>query len=352
MKKFSDYIFTIIFFNSTLFFPSVLQAVVVSGLYEAEIAVSEQTEISRKKNIAAALRVVLAKLTGDRYVPFRNEVTALLLNAEQYVQQFEYRTNAEKGGSKLYIWVKFNSASLDKVLHEATIQKWGRERPSTLVWLAVSDNTGRRLPSSGDVTAYNVANYVETMEVQAKNRGIVLVHPLLDLEDTNQLHFSDIWGGFQKPILTASRRYNADTVLTGRLENISLKSWQARWTAYIDKHVFTWVTKGALAEIVIFEGLDGLADILAEQYGHVGTYTQSGEIEIIVNNITNYNQYLKVLNYLESLNSVTKVEVKEVNQDNVIYFLTMEADVSAISKTVNLGQILKQISESSYRLVQ
>lgn len=297
--------------------------------------------------MAAALRVVLIKLTGDRYVPFRNGVTELLFNADQYVQQFEYRTKEKAGGQQLYLWARFNSASLNKVLREAAIPEWGRERPSTLVWLAVSDASGRRLSGLSDDSGY-----VEKMEVQAKNRGIVLVHPLLDLEDTSQLQVSDIWGRFQDPVMDASRRYNANVILTGRLEAISPELWEAHWVAYIDERAFAWVTQANLAETVIVEGVDGLADTLAERYGQAGTYTQSGELEILVNDITDYNQYAKVLNYLESLNSVTKVEVKEVTEDSVIYLLTTQADTSVISRAVDLGQTLQQISTSSYRLVQ
>jgi hypothetical protein len=270
-----------------------------------------------------------------------------LFDADRYVQQFEYRTKEIKGSKQLYLWARFNSTSLDKVLREAAIPAWGRERPSTLAWLAVSDAIGRRLSGLNDVSGY-----VEKMEVQAKNRGIILVHPLLDLEDTNQLQVSDIWGSFEEPLLAASRRYNANVVLTGRLEAILPELWEAHWVAYIDEHAFTWVTQGNLAETVLVEGIDGLADTLAERYGQAGTYSRSGEIEILVNDITGYNQYSKVLNYLESLNSVTKVEVKEVTQDSVIYLLTTQADASVISRAVDLGQTLQQISTSSYRLVQ
>lgn len=297
--------------------------------------------------MAAVLRVVLIKLTGDRQVPSRNGVTELLLNADQYAQQFEYKIKEQDETQQLYLWARFNMSSLNKVLREAAIPEWGSERPSTLVWLAVSDVRGRRLSGLSDISGY-----VEKMEMRARNRGIVLVHPLLDLEDSNQLQVSDIWGSFQGPVLAASSRYNANVVLTGRLEAISSELWEAHWVAYIDEHAFTWVTQGNMAETVLDEGIDGLADTLAERYGQAGTYTQSGEIEIRVNDIADYNQYSKVLNYLESLNSVTKVEVKEVGQDSVIYLLTTQADASVISRAVDLGQTLEQISTSSYRLVQ
>jgi len=347
MKVFLSSFLTILLFHALFFSPSMVQAVVVTGLYEAEVPVSDQSASSRKKNMAAVLRVVLIKVTGDRQVPSRNGVTELLLNADQYVQQFEYRTREEAGKQQLTLWARFNTSSLDKVLREAAIPEWGRERPSTLVWLAVGDARGRRLTGLSDILGF-----VEKMEARANNRGITLVHPLLDLQDTNQLQASDIWGGFQEPVLAASGRYRADVILTCRIESVLPELWEAHWIAYINDRVFTWITQGMLPETVLDEGVDGLADILAERYGQAGTYAQSDEIEILVNDITDYNQYSKVLNYLESLNSISNVEVKEVNMDSVVYLLTTQADVSVISKAVDLGHTLEQISAMSYRLVQ
>jgi len=347
MKVFLTGFLTILLFYALSFSPSMVQAVVVTGLYEAEVPVSDQSASSRKKNMAAVLRVVLIKLTGDRQVPSRNGVTELLLSADQYVQQFEYRTRKEAGIQQHTLWARFNTSSLDKVLREAAIPEWGRERPSTLVWLAVGDAHGRRLTGLGDILGY-----VEKMETRAKNRGIVLVHPLLDLQDTNQLQASDIWGGFEEPVLAVSRRYHADVILTGRIESVLPELWKAHWIAYIDDQAYTWVTQGTASKTVLDEGIDGLADALSERYGQAGTYTRSDEIEILVNDITGYNQYSKVLNYLESLNSVTNVEVKEVNPGSVVYLLTTQADNSVISKAVDLGHTLEQISAMSYRLVK
>ncbi len=347
MKRILGNILTVVVFNITFSFPTIVQAVVVPGLYEAEVPVSDKSANSRKKNMAAVLRAVLIKLTGDLHVPSRNQVTKLLFSAEQYAQQFEYRTKKNDGMQQLYFWARFNETSLDKVLREAAIPAWGSERPSTLVWLAVDDAIGRRLSGLSDSSGY-----ANKMEIHAKNRGIVLVHPLLDFEDTNQLQVSDIWGNSRDTVLAASNRYNADAVLTGRLESVLPELWEAYWVAYINEHVFTWVTQGNLAETVLDEGINALAGTLAEEYGQAGTYTQSGEIEILVNDITDYNQYSKVLNYLESLNSVTNVEVREVDEDSVIYLLTTQADASVISRAVGLGETLEQINTSSYRLAQ
>lgn len=347
MKKSLGSLITTILYCVIPLFPSTVQAVVVTGLYEAEIPVLDQSASRRNKNMAAVLRVVLVKVTGDSQVPSHSSVAELLLNADQYVQQFEYRMQEEADKQQLFLWAQFNKSSLDKILRDAAIPEWGRERPSTLVWLVIDDTNGRRLSGLDDILGY-----AERMELRSKTRGIVLVHPLLDLEDTGKLNASDIWGGFQEPVRVASERYQADTVLTGRLESISSELWEANWIAYVDDQALTWSTQDVIPENVLDEGIDHFADVLAERYGQAGSYIQSSEIEIVVNNITDYNQYSKVLNYLESLNSVINVDVKEVNLGSVNYLLTTQADIFVISKAVGLGQTLEQISDTSYRLLQ
>jgi len=104
MKKLPGSIIAVVLISAIFSYPTIVQAVVVSGLYEAEVPVSDKSANSRKKNMAAVLRVVLIKLTGDRQVPSRNGVTELLLGAEQYVQQFEYRIKEEHDTQQLYLW--------------------------------------------------------------------------------------------------------------------------------------------------------------------------------------------------------------------------------------------------------
>ncbi len=338
----------ILLFSITLFYPHIAEAVIVSGLYETEVPVSDQSVSSMKKNMAAALSAVLIKLTGDRWISSRHGVVELLSDADQYVQQFEYRTKETKKDARQFtLWARFNSTSLDNVLRDAAIPVWGRERPSTLIWLAVDDTIGRRLIGLGDVSGY-----AERMDLRAKNRGIQLTHPLLDLDDTHQLRVSDVWGDFREPVLAASRRYHTDVVLAGRLEAIAPESWQAHWSVYIGGQTISWVTRRNSAGAALDEGVAGLADALAKRFGQVGRHTQTGEIEILVHEITDYQQYSRVLNYLESLNAVSDVQVSAVNHSSVAYVLTVQADATVIARSVGLGQTLELISTNNYRLLQ
>ena len=137
-------------------------------------------------------------------------------------------------------------------------------------------------------------------------------------------------------MLGACGRERGGVIRNGRIESVLPEWCEAHWIGYIDDQAYNWITQGTASETVLDEGIDGLADVLAERYGQAGTYTRSDEIEILVNDITDYNQYSKVLNYLESLNSVTNVEVKEVKLGSVVYLLRTRSDTFVISKSVDL----------------
>lgn len=335
-----------VFYGSLFFHFPAAQAVVVDGLYEAEVPMPEQSANSRITGITDALRIVLVKLTGDSGVVSRYGMANLFFDAEQHVQQFEYRSRDSAGQPQSILWVKFNRSSLDDALRLAGVPKWGRERPLTLVWLVAEYPAGRRFVASDDVLAY-----VEKLNQHARTRGIVLTHPLLDLEDTRNLHVSDVWGSFYEAVFAASARYVSDVVLTGRIGPAAQGLLEARWTVYIGRQVFTLTAQG-MADAILMEGIDGLADILAQHYGQAGLLIHADKVEIIVDEISDYDQYAKVLSYFSSLNSVVKVEVEELNPYRVVYLLSTDADASVVLRTIDLGQVIQKTGDGRYRLAQ
>ena len=98
--------------------PVCTNAVKVSGLYEVEVPVVDQTKENRKLAIDTALRWVLVKLTGDRNTPGRFALRPILRRAENYVQQYRYKedeaitTDSNGEATKpLLLWVRCFSCS-------------------------------------------------------------------------------------------------------------------------------------------------------------------------------------------------------------------------------------------------
>jgi len=336
--------------------PSYVSAVKVPGLYEVEVPVADQSDESRKSAIQTSLRLVLVKLTGDRYAPGRTALSPLLNHAENYVQQYRYTKSTinttdsvNSAPPELQLWVRFDKETLDKALRNLSVPVWGKERPSTLLWLAADGDAGRQLISLG-----SESSYIEVIDKRARLRGISIIFPLLDLEDTSNIRPSDIWGGFREPILASSSRYHADSILTGNIRSLVPGIWEGKWTAYLEGQVLTWVTEGDLPDVVLDEGIDGVADILASQYARTGIYAELAGVKVAVVDIFNVDQYARALKYLSSLNSVTEVMVEIVEIGKVSFMLTAHGGELAVTQAIELGQVLEHISgdeETSYRLL-
>ncbi|MCI0591494.1 MAG: DUF2066 domain-containing protein [Gammaproteobacteria bacterium] len=344
-------------FLIALIFPQISLGAQVFGLYEAEVPAVDQTAVTRKQALATALRVVLVKITGDRNVASRSALVPLLEDAQHYVQQYRYRTESPATGNGtasntegLTLWVRFDAGALDRRLRELGVSIWDQERPSTLVWLVIEDTKGRRLIGTDEPS-----EYAPVLTERAGVRGIPVLVPLMDLEDSGSIKSTDVWGDFAEPILKASERYHPDAVLAGRIAPVSPGFWEGRWTLYVDGQSVNWVSQGDLPAFVLDEGIDTLADNLATRFARTGVYTETAGVEVVVTDIFNVDEYARVLRYLQSLKAVTDVQVRRVDPGKVTFLVVARGGADAIAQAVSLGDTLELIArgaEPSYRLLR
>ncbi len=332
-----------------------VHAIKVSGLYQATAPVSDESASKRKPAIKLALIQVLIKLTGDRNIAKSSGINTLTERPERFVQQFRYQQAANQDESQSQfqdssqqLWVQFDETALNDVLRSYGFNIWGKERPSILVWLAHEGDIARSL-----VSFEESPEYLTMLEQRALARGVSLLFPLLDLEDTSRISVSDVWGGFKEPVLEASNRYQSDVVLTGKLIQILPTLWESQWSVYIDGQEMRWTSQAELVEIVLEEGVDELVDRLATQYANTGS-ARAEVIELLVSDINDLDEYARALSYLESLQSVTAVHVKRVSADAVMFEVISHGGLTAINQTISLGKTLELVSNSeqlNYRLL-
>ncbi len=326
-------------------------AIQVSGLYQATVAVADESAAKRNPAIKQALIQVLVKLTGDRNIRSSSDIAPLLDRPERFVQQYRYRQvddQEEQDVQSTELLVQFDEKALNEGLRSYGLTVWGKERPSVLVWLAQEQNETRRL-----VSFENSPEYLNMLDEGAAARGLSLLFPLLDLEDSSQISISDVWGGFKEPILDASSRYQADVILTAKIIKVLPNLWESKWTAYINNQTVSWTSQGELAEIVLKEGVDELADRIASQYANTGS-SVSEVIEFLVTDVDNLDKYARVLAYLESVQSISSVQVRRVSRNNVMFTLINRGGLAAIEQSIALGKTLELVSNNeqiTYRLL-
>jgi len=179
-----------------LCWPVAGRSAVVTGLYEAEVPVPDQSNASQKQGVANALLNVLIKLTGDREVQGRAGAASLLEHPEQYVQQYQFHkkpvivNNQLSLDERLYLWVSFKADSLDKALQNNSVPQWGRIRPATLIWLVTQLGPDRKFVGLEDELGY-----AAILDGRAQQRGVPVAHPLLDNEDRLVVKETDVVGG-------------------------------------------------------------------------------------------------------------------------------------------------------------
>lgn len=326
-------------------------AIKVSGLYQAAVPVNDESTSLRNSALKQALIEVLIKLTGDRNINSSSSAEAITDKPERFVQQFRYRQVTYKDGETgppFELLVKFDEVALNDTMRNYGLTVWGRERPAILVWMAHEGAEGRQMVSFEDSP-----EYLDIMDKRASARGLSLLFPLLDLEDTAHMNVSDVWGGFKDPIIEASKRYQADVVLTAKLVQILPTLWESRWTAYIEGQSLSWTTQDEVVDMVLDEGIDELADRLASRYANSGS-TQAEVIQLQVSDINNLDEYARTLSYLESLQSVSSVQVKHVFSDKVLFEIISHGGQTVISQAINLGKTLEPVSNGenmNYRLL-
>src|SRR5271170_6676762 len=97
-------------------------------LYQATVPVADRSEASLAAAFEAALKIVLARVTGRRAAQDDPALAPLVANARRYVQQYRAAPDGQ-------LLVAFDGAAIDRWLTQNNQPLWGHERPATFVWL-------------------------------------------------------------------------------------------------------------------------------------------------------------------------------------------------------------------------
>lgn len=278
-------------------------AVTVPDLYETVMPVSA----SRDAAFVDALKVVVVKVSGRRDAAVR--LGAALNNPRQYVQRFGFTADNS-------LQVAFDSVSIDKLLSQAGLPIWGRERPATLVLLSVEAPDG----SSHWVDGTANPAEREVIAKTARQRGL----PLVWADASAQVSLGDASAA---TLLQTAAGYNANAALLGRARSDGAGGMSVRWTLASEEGA-------AEASGSMEEGVHLAADTFARVYSASGSSLDSVTVE--VSGIDNLNAYASTLNYLEGMTLVRAVTVEQVLGATLRFKLAVRGDVGTLRRALAL----------------
>lgn len=334
--------FGFLFFLLVLTFAST--AAEIKNLYVSEVDVPTQSPTDRNKAIQQALTETLIRITGQRDIIQDEAAREMINNGPRYVRQYRYLTVKQPEPTdddpateqpKRKIRVLFDSFALNEALRDRGFATWSADRPSILAWVAIEKGQNRFLfdPESQPELA-------AAFQSAARRQGLPLLLPLMDLTDQRALSFSDIWGNFDDRINLASMRYEADTVLTGRLLSRSETLWKAEWTLYQHDNVAHWSSEAGSATEALQTGVTGAFDLLAKRYVSSAGEKTSSLLQLRITGIHNLNDFARLVNYLKSLPLIEQVAWQELKGDKALFGVTAKGDEQALRQALNLSNLL------------
>ncbi|WP_430010108.1 DUF2066 domain-containing protein [Methylophaga lonarensis] len=325
----------------------------VSNLYQATAAVESQSEADRKALTPELLRKVLLKIVGDSGALEQADLSALMEDADRFVQQYHYaRINVDDDWTQpdqLALTLTFDETSLSNAINRTGLPQWGLQRPEVLIWVAIDDGEQRQLVSEMS-DAHDVIRHLKQA---GQERAMPIFFPVMDLQDQTQLTFNDIWTGDNDAVRNASERYGASVIAVARVQ-IRDEDAQVSWQALINDETLRWQSEGRQMAAIKM-GLGELTDQLARKMGQVVSSGPQQEIEITVTEVRDFSDYSRVLGYLNRLPAVSSVSVINLADNELRLALSIRGEPSALRQTLAFGQVLRsdgqQDEQQRYRLL-
>ncbi len=306
----------------------------VASLYTAQVPLDERQDDPRAHAYETALKQVLFRVSGSELATNTLLVEQLFPNPASYVVQF-------RPGADDTLWVSFDGKAIERVLRQSGQTLWGSDRPLILVWLAVDWGQGdREIIAADDPT--RTADQARTINRNrllrermldiAQRRGLPVVFPLIDTIDLQNVSFSDIWGGFDEAVLAASERYEADTVLVGRLRPGSTQ--RNRWTFFFGDQQRTWI--GEPEQVI-----SNIGDLLAAEFAISGD-ARVETVDLAVSGIESVSDYGNLHKLLSGINVIDDFAILEVEGDRIRLRIDVLGGADRLRRALLFGGLIEQ----------
>jgi hypothetical protein len=276
-------------------------------VYQATAPVSDRSEAAQTAAFKAALKIVLIRVTGRRTADEEAVFAPLVNNARRYVQQFRSAPDDQ-------LWVAFDGSAIERWLAQNGQPLWGRERPSTFVWLSVQ--TGAQTVKV--LTADDTSELKGAIDAAAATRGIPLVWP-------NAAAAGAPTAATAPSPADIGHRLGAEGVLIGRANNVA-EAASVRWTLLFQDRSSEF--SGAV------EGVNRAADLYAGMFAASGSLAP---VDIEVGGVADLRDYANVQGYLESLTFITHVSVQALSGDTVRFRLTTRGGIESLQHAIALS---------------
>jgi len=307
-----------------------------NDLYSGAVAIASQTETDRFEAIPVALIQVLQKISGQREMPLSPALDDALANADKLMLSFSYsyaeRTSPEGDvNSELRLVVQFMPAEIDRIIQQAGLPRWQRERPAVQIWAVVDDGISRELKPLEYSYAW------ESLQDVAAMRGLPISWPELDEEERQLVDMRLVWGGFTDYLVERGAPPDGVAIIAIRREG---PLWTLRWNVAADGQRWAWRNTDQELMFALAQGIHQMADQVAAANAIAASEQGSWTTELSIGGLGDAQDYAECLGYLQGLSLVTEVDVLGAEPGRVHFRLLLNASTEHLVEALNRGTVL------------
>ena len=309
-------------------------AVELTNLFDSQVKVADQSDKARAVGEREALAEVLVRVSGSAAVLDNPVIKEQLARASEFVIQFSY---GEAVDGQLPLQLRFDPARIDRLLRQANEPQWGPRRPQLLLWWVHESGAGRQVVSEGAAP-----EVWQALSAASVRRGVPLLLPLMDLDDSMAVTTADLWGQFLQPVLAASQRYRPDMVVIAK-SYASGGSNRLDWSLYPAAADATAKAQSSgsfsYSAAAPVELLDQLAEKLAALYAVRASSGGSGEtLTLILTDVASVADLAVAQRQLASLSAVSRVDVAALRGREVEFRLHLLGNEQDVLRALSLDR--------------
>jgi hypothetical protein len=318
-------------------------AVTIDNLNSIVIQVTDTSLETRAKVLPQAFEQVMRRVASSHSAVAHAEFTKAKQNVDAYINTFFYTANP----GSYNLTVQFNEQALADLLTKMGRNSFSKNRPQVLLWLvADQDNKPQFVNSSSQEPL------ADKIDLLSSNYGLPILFPLLDLTERLFIAEQDIVNFNLAPLQQAAGRYNADSVVVGKINHIS-GIWHCEWRLLDGQQDVAWNSSGDDLDVELELMFNQLADKLIASYKvpDKSLAVNKNSIAVRVKGVNNVADYAKVLAYLKNLSVVQQVEIGSVDGNQAMFMVSSEAGKEAVIKALNMDTLLAAESDIDATLI-
>ncbi len=316
------------------------QARTTVDLFLADIPVAREGKQLKAGDARRALAQVLIRITGQSDIITRPEVQQALRQAGRLVFRFRfYQPENAPAGEPPRVEVGFDPDGVRTLMRRLSLPWWPAQRPE-LLWLTVVDYQGTR----SLVNEENLPELREALQT-ARERGLPLTLPLLDLQDQQQLSAVELWAGFTDRLEQVYPRYGADGWLLLRLQPQG-QAWKARWQLHVpglEPPLFQqWQDVGLELDALLATGVDQASERLARRLAFHLSEQTAGALILNIAHLRKLNDWLQLEQWLNNQPWSESVELLALHQGQARVAVNITTDPATVDRALAESGLLSR----------